>query len=464
MESDDDEFPTKGIPMSLILQYGKDEDIAEVRKKEEQCLKNNEFKNDDVSLLVHDTTTDRPLKRPISKAYWYGPDMSPPEPIQDCDTKSVMNAVKIKKYACPVRGCTKSYKNPNGMKYHVMNSHDLNGNFIKPVKEKKEYKCSYCSKEYKTFRGLQTHIQAHQQPSPQPQSEIQPSLIMQHHGVPYYPNVEPSHLYDQDHMRQQANISHGLPNVTSAKFKRDYFLHKRYLKNNDGIDYPGEHFQSSMPSSYNSTSTAANEYFKSRHFDPVVMRRNPYLSIEGPVASQRMMLQHQLTSPGASNVLHKQTCDGPPAAQGSSTCEEYYPISNHADAGSNVGPRRAVPKWVYDKSDYYGGSKQNCEDIASHQDNYVEYNPMNMHIAQLKNQMIQQHIYERQGMPRVANHTEDNDCIHERLNIRRNLSQHLQNVPNYHQLDTIKRKRIDFEETAEAQYKQKEPRTGDIYD
>lgn len=69
--------------MSLILQYGKDEDIAEVRKKEEQCLKNNEFKNgkqvtikqfmkqkvfkflDDVSLLVHDTTTDRPLKRPI---------------------------------------------------------------------------------------------------------------------------------------------------------------------------------------------------------------------------------------------------------------------------------------------------------------------------------------------------------------------------------------------------------------
>ncbi|XP_060849327.1 juxtaposed with another zinc finger protein 1 [Rhopalosiphum padi] len=55
----------------------------------------------------------------------------------------------IRPFACPIPGCTKRYKNVNGIKYHVKNGH-TNG------KVHKKYKC-HCGKSYVSIQGLKSH-------------------------------------------------------------------------------------------------------------------------------------------------------------------------------------------------------------------------------------------------------------------------------------------------------------------
>ncbi|KAJ2308516.1 Transcriptional regulator of ribosomal biogenesis proteins [Coemansia sp. RSA 2610] len=64
-----------------------------------------------------------------------------------------------KPYRCPVQGCDKAYKNPNGLKYHNLHGHcnmaeDMH-NASKP------YKCRVpeCYKAYKNLNGLKYHVQ-----------------------------------------------------------------------------------------------------------------------------------------------------------------------------------------------------------------------------------------------------------------------------------------------------------------
>lgn len=68
----------------------------------------------------------------------------------------ILNSVTMddgdsKRYICPVKGCGKRYKNPNGIKYHAKNGHHKDG------KMKKPHKC-HCGKSYKSQSGLRHHI------------------------------------------------------------------------------------------------------------------------------------------------------------------------------------------------------------------------------------------------------------------------------------------------------------------
>ncbi|CAO3610983.1 unnamed protein product [Cunninghamella blakesleeana] len=66
-----------------------------------------------------------------------------------------------KPYKCPVQGCDKAYKNPNGLKYHNQHGHcnlvtDENENVAS-----KPYQCTIgdCGKRYKNLNGLKYHIE-----------------------------------------------------------------------------------------------------------------------------------------------------------------------------------------------------------------------------------------------------------------------------------------------------------------
>lgn len=60
-------------------------------------------------------------------------------------------------YICQVSGCGKTYKNPNGLKYHSLHGHDRDG---KDTVEK-PHRCPFsnCAKRYKNPNGLKYHIQ-----------------------------------------------------------------------------------------------------------------------------------------------------------------------------------------------------------------------------------------------------------------------------------------------------------------
>lgn len=64
---------------------------------------------------------------------------------------------KERPYVCTVEGCGKSYKNPNGLKYHALHGHEREG----PESEQKPHSCPYvgCPKRYKNPNGLKYHIQ-----------------------------------------------------------------------------------------------------------------------------------------------------------------------------------------------------------------------------------------------------------------------------------------------------------------
>lgn len=58
-------------------------------------------------------------------------------------------------YVCNVSGCGKSYKNPNGLKYHAIHGHDASGEIVD-----KPHRCSVqgCGKRYKNANGLKYHM------------------------------------------------------------------------------------------------------------------------------------------------------------------------------------------------------------------------------------------------------------------------------------------------------------------
>lgn len=58
-------------------------------------------------------------------------------------------------YVCPVPGCGKSYKNPNGLKYHTSHGHDGTELIVE-----RPHKCPIpnCNKKYKNPNGLKYHM------------------------------------------------------------------------------------------------------------------------------------------------------------------------------------------------------------------------------------------------------------------------------------------------------------------
>ena len=73
----------------------------------------------------------------------------------------ILDANADKPYKCPVSGCDKAYKNPNGLKYHNQHGHcnllDEDNDSI----ASKPYQCTIgeCGKRYKNLNGLKYHIE-----------------------------------------------------------------------------------------------------------------------------------------------------------------------------------------------------------------------------------------------------------------------------------------------------------------
>ncbi|RUO95463.1 hypothetical protein BC936DRAFT_143963 [Jimgerdemannia flammicorona] len=67
-----------------------------------------------------------------------------------------------KPYKCPVTGCDKAYKNPNGLKYHNQHGHCNTQSAVEGDKPcMKPYQCTIgdCGKRYKNLNGLKYHIE-----------------------------------------------------------------------------------------------------------------------------------------------------------------------------------------------------------------------------------------------------------------------------------------------------------------
>ncbi|RCH78401.1 split finger protein [Rhizopus stolonifer] len=70
------------------------------------------------------------------------------------------NSNADKPYKCPVGGCDKAYKNPNGLKYHNQHGH-CNMTADESESLSKPYQCTIgeCGKRYKNLNGLKYHIE-----------------------------------------------------------------------------------------------------------------------------------------------------------------------------------------------------------------------------------------------------------------------------------------------------------------
>jgi hypothetical protein len=66
-----------------------------------------------------------------------------------------------KPYKCPIGGCDKAYKNPNGLKYHNQHGHcNMTADDNESIASK-PYQCTIgdCGKRYKNLNGLKYHIE-----------------------------------------------------------------------------------------------------------------------------------------------------------------------------------------------------------------------------------------------------------------------------------------------------------------
>ncbi|KAG1470190.1 hypothetical protein G6F56_002825 [Rhizopus delemar] len=71
------------------------------------------------------------------------------------------NSNADKPYKCPVGGCDKAYKNPNGLKYHSQHGHCNMSMDENESIASKPYQCTIgeCGKRYKNLNGLKYHIE-----------------------------------------------------------------------------------------------------------------------------------------------------------------------------------------------------------------------------------------------------------------------------------------------------------------
>ncbi|KAI8993615.1 hypothetical protein BDB01DRAFT_776928 [Pilobolus umbonatus] len=72
-----------------------------------------------------------------------------------------INTNNEKPYKCPMVGCDKAYKNPNGLKYHNQHGHCNSLNDYNDNITSKPYQCTIgdCGKRYKNLNGLKYHIE-----------------------------------------------------------------------------------------------------------------------------------------------------------------------------------------------------------------------------------------------------------------------------------------------------------------
>ncbi|KAI9351149.1 hypothetical protein DFJ73DRAFT_760217 [Zopfochytrium polystomum] len=111
----------------------------------------------DLTLAAHTNTKIKPeAMLDGSVAPELGKQLSPPTDAEDPSNAD------DRPFKCRVNGCSKAYKNPGGLKYHMRNGHaqeldDAELNLI----VQKPYECPVpeCAKRYKNLNGLKYHIE-----------------------------------------------------------------------------------------------------------------------------------------------------------------------------------------------------------------------------------------------------------------------------------------------------------------
>ncbi|CAG8692949.1 3667_t:CDS:1, partial [Dentiscutata erythropus] len=78
-------------------------------------------------------------------------------------TKAATQEANDKPFKCTIPGCVKSYKNPNGLKYHTEHGHRsaLSDTEVEKKPAIKPYRCNFpeCEKRYKNPNGLKYHVE-----------------------------------------------------------------------------------------------------------------------------------------------------------------------------------------------------------------------------------------------------------------------------------------------------------------
>ncbi|SAL96590.1 hypothetical protein [Absidia glauca] len=116
-----------------------------------------------------------------------------------------------KPYKCPVQGCDKAYKNPNGLKYHNEHGHC---NLVTDESENvasKPYQCTIgdCNRRYKNLNGLKYHIEhSHVAALNQTLATFGTSFFQQQQQQSYLPYQVPS--------SSQASSSMSTPNLSPS--------------------------------------------------------------------------------------------------------------------------------------------------------------------------------------------------------------------------------------------------------
>lgn len=81
--------------------------------------------------------------------------------LATANSSALHNNGADKPYKCPVGGCDKAYKNPNGLKYHNQHGHcNMTADDSESIASK-PYQCTIgeCGKRYKNLNGLKYHIE-----------------------------------------------------------------------------------------------------------------------------------------------------------------------------------------------------------------------------------------------------------------------------------------------------------------
>ncbi|KAK0404176.1 hypothetical protein QR680_017323 [Steinernema hermaphroditum] len=196
------------------------------------------------------------------------------QPQQPSALPAPVDVNEEKKFKCSYPGCTKRYKNSQGVRYHMRMSHQQqnqpssgetstgratpisgapspgqNSAEKPPSKNsQKPYKCQFCTKRYKTTSGLQNHVQSSHQRIVQPPS-VDPSTISlnDNYQSPSYvaqpssvsPSQNPSVMSQQQYLvqnQQMPNAGELNPGVTvrTALQNQMYSQARQLISANEG--------------------------------------------------------------------------------------------------------------------------------------------------------------------------------------------------------------------------------------
>jgi len=140
-----------------------------------------------------------------------------------------------KPFRCPYPGCTKSYKNRNGLKYHTQHGHQQE-EFYADLEVCKPFYCTVkgCNKRYKNSNGLKYHLEHSHNIVPnnnnnnsddenQNRQQIQQQQLQQH-------QIQQQHYQQQQMHLQQQQLQQQQYQQQQLQFQQQQMQHHTYVQ------------------------------------------------------------------------------------------------------------------------------------------------------------------------------------------------------------------------------------------